>query len=249
MKLKALLVDDEYPARQELRYVLSRIEDIEVVGEATSASEAMQLLQNLDYSVVFLDIQMPGISGLALSNILGKLANPPGVVFVTAYDEYAVKAFEVNAVDYILKPVEESRVRKAVERVKAIAGKSAKTGSPAEPGEEQNKYSRLPVELSGRTFLVDIANIVYIYSENENVYGRIGRDSYLTRLTMSAMEQRLSGQEFFRVHRGYIVNMNKIKEIVPYFNGAYSLIMDDEEKTEIPVSRNRVKKLRGLIGF
>jgi len=249
MKLKALLVDDEYPARQELRYVLSRFEEIEVVGEAASAPEALHLLQSLDFSVVFLDIQMPGLSGLALSSILGKLANPPCVVFVTAYDEYAVKAFEVSAVDYILKPVEENRLRKAIERVKAIADKGGKADPPAEPGEGPNRYSRLPVELSGRTFLVDIASIAYIYSENENVYGRIGRDSYLTRLTIAGMEKRLAGQEFFRVHRCYIVNLRKVKEIVPYFNGAYSLIMDDEAKTEIPVSRNRVKKLRSLIGF
>lgn len=249
MKLKALLVDDEYPARQELRYALAQIEDIEVVGEAAGAPEALHLLQSLDYSVVFLDIQMPGLNGLALSRVLGKLKNPPRVIFVTAYEEYAVTAFEVDAVDYILKPVEVNRLRKAVERVKALAGNDGRTDPPSGPGEGQKHYSRLPVELSGRTFLVDLTNIAYVYSENESVYCRIGRDSYLTRLTMRAMEQRLGSQDFFRVHRCYIVNLRQVKEIVPYFNGAYSLIMDDAADTEIPVSRNRVKKLRSLLGF
>jgi two-component system LytT family response regulator/two-component system response regulator LytT len=248
MKLKALLVDDEYAARQELRYILDKFDDIAVVGEAASTGEAMQLLQRMEYDIIFLDIQMPGQSGLSLGAALGQMANPPRVIFVTAYDEYALQAFEVNATDYILKPLEEKRVRKAVDRVKTILARETGVVPPASPVGGK-RINRLPVELSGRTFLIDIANISYVCSEKDTVSIRIGRDNYLTRLTLSAMEQRLHTAEFFRVHRSFIVNLRHVREIVPYFNGQFTLVMDNAERTEIPVSRNRVRQLRQILGF
>ncbi len=248
MKLKVLLVDDEYPARQELRFILSQFPDVEVVGEAASADEAMHLLERLDYAAVFLDIQMPGESGLVLSAALARLPRPPLVVFVTAYDEYAVQAFEVNAADYLLKPLEEVRVRKAIDRIKERLLREESVSPPPE-AEGEKRISRLPVELSGRTFLIDIANIAFAYSENETVSIRSGKENYLSRLTLNALEQRLNTPEFFRVHRCFIVNLKKVKEIIPYFNGAYSLAMETEGQSEVPVSRNRVRQLRSLLGF
>ncbi|HHW44314.1 MAG TPA: response regulator, partial [Desulfotomaculum sp.] len=117
MKLKALIVDDEYPARQELRYALGNFENVEIVGEATNAQEALALIKALDYQVLFLDISMPGMNGLELGAAIQELPRQPQVIFVTAYDEYAVQAFEVNAVDYLLKPVDQARLKKAVDKV------------------------------------------------------------------------------------------------------------------------------------
>ncbi|MDQ7789745.1 MAG: response regulator, partial [Clostridia bacterium] len=117
MKLRALIVDDEYPARQELRYILGKFEDIEIVGEAANASEALALIKALGYSILFLDISMPGMNGLELGAAIQEMEKPPYVIFVTAYDEYALRAFDVNAIDYILKPIEENRLRMAVNKV------------------------------------------------------------------------------------------------------------------------------------
>ncbi|MGQ9826131.1 MAG: LytR/AlgR family response regulator transcription factor, partial [Desulfotomaculales bacterium] len=131
MKLKALIVDDEYPARQELRYALNEFSQIEIVGEATNAQEAMALIRALDYQVLFLDISMPGMSGLELGAAIRELPRPPYVIFVTAYDEYAVKAFDVDAVDYLLKPIEISRLKRAVDRVWRLFQESSPVASEA----------------------------------------------------------------------------------------------------------------------
>ncbi|WP_031515929.1 LytR/AlgR family response regulator transcription factor [Desulfofalx alkaliphila] len=259
MKLRALIVDDEYPARQELRYLLSGFDNVEIVGEATNANEALALIKALDYHLLFLDISMPGMNGLELGEVIQQLPKRPQVIFVSAYDEHALKAFEVNAVDYILKPVEEQRLRRAVEKVwKACQDcdqdGSARQGNAVAERKKSNtgkeiKIDRIPAEKMGKTMLVDMADIFYAFTEKDYVYIKTNNDKLLTKFTLKELEARLNPAMFFRTHRCYLVNLHKVKEIIPFFNGTYNLLLEDESCSEVPVSRAQAKKLRKILGF
>ena len=259
MKLKALIVDDEYPARQELRYALEGIDEIEIVGEAANAQEALALIRALDYQILFLDISMPGMSGLELGAAIQELARKPYIIFVTAYDEYAVSAFEVNAVDYILKPVEPKRLKKAVDKVVRLlaepasaGGNGGPAGKAAEAAAEvlgQFRLDRIPAEKNGKTVLVNEADIVYAFTEMDGVYLKTYSDKLVTRYTLKDLAARLNPQVFFRTHRCYVVNLRKVKEIIPFFNGTLNLVVEDKEHSEVPVSRAQAKKLRKILGI
>ncbi len=258
MKLKALIVDDEYPARQELRYLLSKFNEVEVVGEATNADEALKLVKALEYAILFLDIDMPGKTGLELGALIQQKDNSPHVIFVTAYENFALKAFEVNAVDYILKPFDERRLRQAIDKVIKLEQHRQGTGGPvAIPREasstgsrdQEIKIDRIPVEKKGKTVLIDEGQIYYAYTEQDYVFIKTAGERWITRFTLKDLENRLNEKHFFRSHRCYIVNLRRVKEIIPFFNGTYTLIVDDQEKSEIPVSRTQAKKLRKLFGI
>lgn len=261
-KLKALIVDDEYPARQELRFALESFDNIEIVGEAANAHEAMELIKALDYDVLFLDISMPGMSGLELGSTIQEMPKRPFIIFVTAYDEFAVSAFEVSAVDYILKPVEQNRLKKAIDKVVkltrepasiadagAAGGRESKAGLIDQDFQDYIKIDRIPAERQGKTILVDESDIVYAFTERDSVYIKTYSDKLLTRFTLKELTARLNPRVFFRTHRCYLVNLHKVKEIIPFFNGTYNLIVEDMERSEVPVSRAQAKKLRKILGF
>lgn len=249
MKLRALIVDDEYPARQELRYALRRIDEVEIVGEAANAEEALALIKGLDYSILFLDISMPGMNGLELGAAIQDLDNTPFVIFTTAYDEYAVKAFEVNAIDYIMKPIEEKRLRQAVNKV-LRATREKEIEEPA-PGDElpQINIDCITAEINGKTILVNKSDIVYAFTEQDRVYIKTHSEKLTTHFTLKELEARLDPSIFFRTHRCCLVNLRKVREIIPFFSGTYTLVVDDEERTEVPLSRTQAKKLRKVLGF
>jgi len=263
VKLKALIVDDEYPARQELRLALSNFNNVEIIGEATNANEALALIKALDYHVLFLDISMPGMSGLELGKVIQEMQKQPCIIFVTAYDEYAVSAFEVNAVDYLLKPVDPVRLKKAVDKVSKIVHDAAilaevaataehhgsKTHEKQRRAQEDIKIDRIPAGKQGKTILVTESDIYYAFTEHDYVYLKTNNDKLFTRFTLKELEARLNHQIFFRTHRCYLVNLHKVKEIVPFFNGTYNLIVEDKEGSEVPVSRAQAKKLRKILGF
>jgi two-component system LytT family response regulator len=260
MKLKALIVDDEYPARQELRFALSSFDNIEIVGEATNAQEALALIKALDYQVLFLDISMPGMSGLELGAAIQELPKQPQVIFVTAFDEYAVQAFDVNAVDYLLKPVEPGRLKKTIDKVlkntqeiteqPAVAAEPHEAEArPAHAQAGQIKIDRIPAEKQGKTVLVAESDIFYAFTEQDYIYIKTYSDKLFTRFTLKELEARLNHSIFFRTHRCYLVNLHKVKEIVPFFNGTYNLVVEDKENSEVPVSRAQAKKLRKILGF
>lgn len=254
MKFKALIVDDEYPARQELRHVLSEFPQIEVVGEAANGVEARILVEALDYSVLFLDIHMPGMSGLELGEIIKGLEHPPAVVYVTAYDHYAVKAFEVDAIDYLLKPFTEARLQKTVEKLKkyyAIREEIEVTADEEKPlpQEKTLNISMIPVEKQGKTLLLDESEVVYAFTEKDYVYIKTKNDKLLIKFSLKELERRLSPSVFFRTHRCYIVNLKKVVEIIPFFNHTYSLLVADQEKSKVPVSRAQAKKLKKILGM
>lgn len=261
MKLKALIVDDEYPARQELRYALNELAQIEIVGEATNAQEAMALIKALDYHVLFVDISMPGMNGLELGAAIRELPRPPYVIFVTAYDEYAVKAFDVDAVDYLLKPIEISRLKRAVDRVRRLVQESSPGSVEAAAGAGEDvsadearfqspiRIDRVPAEKQGKTVLVAESDIFYAFTEQDYVYLKTFAEKLLTRFTLKELESRLNPGVFFRTHRCYLVNLQKVKEIIPFFNGTYNLVVEDKENSEVPVSRAQAKRLRKILGF
>lgn len=265
MKLRALLVDDESPARKELRFLLQDYSDLQIVGEAANAIEALELINSLDYSVVFLDIDMPGLKGIDLARQLKERENAPAIIFITAHEEFAVDAFCVNALDYLLKPINPKRLEQALKKVfKRSAATSNQPSPPLEPSPDQanapgstpaNDTSMprllevIPVEQRGKTILLRPEEIIYIYTDKDSVFAKTQKESYLTRFTLKDLEARLSPSLFFRSHRCYLVNIKRMRELIPYFNGTYTVVVDDQERSEIPVSRTQSRKLKEILGI
>lgn len=234
--LKVLVVDDEAPARSELRFLLADAGGVEVVGEASNAIEALQLIKAFPYDVIFLDIDMPSLSGMQLAEVLAGLAKPPAIVFVTAHSEHAVKAFEVAAADYLVKPVEIDRLRLAIERLSA-------TEMQAE------RVERIPVEKAGRKILVNVDEIYYVMAKDDYSYIHTDSERYLSTISLAQLETRLEQSGFFRVHRRYLVNLDRVKEIAPMYGGTLLLTLRDSAETQVPVSRRRVPSLRKALGL
>lgn len=238
MTLKALVVDDEAPARSELRYLLGEAGGVEVVGEASSAAEALQLIKAIPYDVVFLDIDMPGMSGMELAEALAEIERPPAIIFVTAYGEHAVKAFEVAAADYLVKPVEVTRLRQAIERL-----------VPSEPSAGPALVDRVPVEKAGKKLLLAVGDIFYVMAKDDYSYLFTDGERFLATQSLANLENKLAAREFFRVHRRYLVNLAQIKEVVPMYGGTLLLTLKDRAGTQVPVSRRRVPSLKKAIGL
>lgn len=254
MPLKALIVDDEYPARKELRYLLEKHPEIQVVGEATNAYEALELIGALDYAVLFLDIDMPGFTGLELAQRIKELGKSPLVVFITAHEEFALDAFSVDAVDYLLKPINPARLAKTVQKIQEIMSLRSSTAAAPKNHEADRKTGSahlglIPVESQGKTILLAEENIVYVHASNDYTYIKTARERYLTRFTLKELEQRLNPDQFYRCHRSYLVNIKKAKAVIPLYNGTLILIVDDAEKSEVPVSRAQAKRIRQILGI
>ncbi len=246
MKLRALIVDDEPPARAELRFQLEREGGVEVIGEAQSAREALALLAALEYDVVFLDIEMPALDGIKLAE--GLRSGGPGhpfVVFVTAHDRHAVRAFDVQAVDYLLKPVQPSRLKACVERLRQLRRQEAPQAETAPRGEEAPRFlaghdgeSAFPVALDEISYLAAQGDAVHVVTTE-------GRQLQLRGATLAGLESMLPEERFFRCHRGYLVQVHEVAEIVPFFNGTFILRMKGS-RDEVPVSRANVRRLKAL---
>lgn len=252
MVLKALIVDDEYPARMELRYQLESFSDVEIIGEATNAREALRLISALDYDVIFLDVQMPGMTGVELVRQLKGREPMPKIVFVTAYENYAVPAFELRAVDYLLKPFESQRLAETIGRLREAAGPVPAPEKPeggAEPARRQAPLSFLMAEKDDKQIPVPLSDVVYIFSEGYNVFAQTHGERLLVRYTLQELTERLPGDQFFRSHRSYLVNLFQVMAISPYFNGAYLMKMKDKEQSEVIVSRSNVKRMKELFSM
>jgi len=244
--LNALIVDDEAPARSELRYLLEETGRVDTIREALNAREAVESLvkskegtdQRID--VIFLDISMPKTSGMQLAEALHKLKNPPAVVFVTAYSEYALEAFNVDAVDYLMKPVETDRLNRALDKVEAIV-KPAPASHPAQ--------ERIPVEKGGRKVLVPVDEIRYIEAKDDYSCIYTDGDRFLSTISLAKLEQKLTPHGFFRVHRGYIVNLDHVEDVEVISSGILQLGIKGVEEKKIPVSRRRVVPLKRALGL
>lgn len=245
--IRALIVDDEFPARAELRFRLEKYADIEVVGEAASAREAMQLVNALEYDVLFLDVQMPGLSGVDLARQLRERIRSPRLVFVTAYDGYAVDAFETRAVDYLLKPFDDDRLDETVQRLREErrdSGRGAEAGSP-----NGGFLAWVPTEKDGKTIPVSVNDIIFVSADADRVLVHTATAQLRTRFTLQTLTERLPSRLFFRCHRSHIVNVYQVKEIIPYFNGTYLLLMKDGAHSKVPVSRGNARHLKQLFGL
>ena len=259
MSLSAVIVDDEQLARDELLFLLKSAGDVNVVAQGRNGLEAVNLIKEHNPDIVFLDVQMPGLDGFGvIKKLFDKKIRVPQVVFATAFDQYAVKAFEVNAVDYLLKPFDKKRVGEALQRArKKIDG----TASPAssdkldalvkmlEEKEQQSKAhpQKVLIKSAGRLFLVDQKEICYSSIEDgiiSVVTGNLEGQSNCR--TLEELLDSLDPNLFWRAHRSYLVNINRIREVVPWFKSSYMLRMDDKKQTEIPVSRAQTRRLREL---
>lgn len=238
MELKAIIVDDEAPARSELRYLLDEAGQAEVVAEAASVREAIEKLKDYPCDVLFLDINMPEASGLQLADALQHLKYPPAVVFVTAYSEFALDAFKVNAIDYLVKPVETERLVQACSRVREHVALHAKV----------QRLERIPVEKSGKKILIGIDTIRFVMARDDYAYLQTDTDRYFSTVSLAQLEKRLDGHGFFRVHRGYLVNLSMVTEVESVSGGTLLLTLEDCDE-KIPVSRRRVSSLKKALGL
>jgi DNA-binding LytR/AlgR family response regulator len=248
MRARALIVDDEAPARAELRYLLEEFNQVQVVGEATNGEEALLLLRSLSYELVLLDIRMPGGTGLEVAAALRELPHPPKVIFTTAYPDHAVEAFDLSAVDYLVKPFDAERLGRALDRALSHAVDDPKPPSahPPEPGMEP--LVRIPVQRDGRTVLVDRTAIVYASAVRGYSYLKLADERLLVSFSLNELERRLRGH-FFRTHRSYLVNLDHVRELVPDFKGALVLVMNDRQRSRVEVSRRQARELRRRFGM
>ena len=242
--MRAMIVDDEAPARSELRFLLEETGRVESITEASSAREAVEKLMEAKAEVIFLDISMPKTSGMQLAEALHKLKNPPAIVFVTAYSEYALDAFGVNAVDYLMKPVESDRLELALDKVEARAPKA----EPAAP-QSHSSVERIPVVKSGRKVLVPIDQIRYIEAKDDYSCIYTDNDRFLSTISLAKLEEKLAPHGFFRVHRGYIVNLEFVEDVEVISSGILQLGINGIEGKKISVSRRRVVALKRALGL
>jgi two-component system LytT family response regulator/two-component system response regulator LytT len=254
LTLSAIIVDDEQLARQELAYLLESHPDVEVIAQGRNGIEAVELIRRHEPDIVFLDVQMPGLDGFGvIRKLVEKKAKIPHIVFATAFDQYAVQAFEVNAVDYLLKPIDKGRLAQAIERArKMVETRSASpehiqaliSGLQARPPQP----CKVLVKMQNRFFPVDSRELIYASIEDGLItvvtQNMEGTSNYRT---IEDLQNALDPNAFWRVHRSYLVNINRIKEVVPWFKSSYLLKMDDRKQTEIPVSRAQTKRLRELL--
>ncbi|MBA2577766.1 MAG: response regulator transcription factor [Euzebyaceae bacterium] len=245
MRARCLIVDDEAPAREELRFLLRGFDDVQVVGEATNAEEALVLLGSLTYDVVLLDIRMPGGTGLEVAAALRDSPQRPAVIFTTAYPDHAVEAFDLEAADYLVKPFDAGRLRRALDRALSTG---ADEDEPPVPDAGSEALGRIPVQRGDRTVLVDESEIVYASAARGYSYLKLAEDRVLVSWSLSDLERRLSGH-FFRAHRSYLVNLDHVRELMPDFKGALVLVMDDAQRSRVEVSRRQARELRRLLGL
>jgi DNA-binding LytR/AlgR family response regulator len=236
VSIRALLVDDEAPARSELRYLLAEHGDVEVVGEAASGAEALAFDGSFD--VVFLDVEMPGATGLVTAPHVRERRDPPAVVFVTAHERYAVDAFAVEAFDYLLKPVEPDRLTRVIERLRERTVESA---APA--------LERVAVVAAGGTELLDPDEIHYVQADGDYARVHTYDRSYLATATLGDLTERLSGARFARIHRSYLVNLAKVAGIRRGSSDRFRVQLADAAKTELDVARRQSREIRERLGL
>jgi two-component system LytT family response regulator/two-component system response regulator LytT len=263
--LRAVLVDDEQLAREELGFLLTQLGGVEVIGEAGNGVEALDTIARLSPDLVFLDVQMPGLTGFEVARRLFEQRfadHRSSIVFVTAFDHHAIEAFEVNAVDYLLKPVDPARLELALERARKRISSERPPDGGAGGGmnsdqlerivelvaERQSRRERLAIKVADRFLLVQAEEVIYASLAEESItvvtHQHAGTSNYRT---LDELHARLDPAVFWRVHRSHLVNINMIREIVPWFSRNYILRMRDEKATEIPVSRAQTRRLRDYL--
>lgn len=241
MKTKAVIIDDEQPICDEIEYLLGRHPDIEVCAKFTTCVDAIIYILEKKPDLVFLDVNIPGMSGLEMAQKLSSMNRPPYIVFITAYPEHAIDAFATPAVGYITKPVTEEKLASALTKVRSLSSKTII--------EKSAQIAKVCVLAGGKIVPVNKKDIVFIYVKDKDVYVRTRTGEFSAMLTLQEFDNLLTEANFLRIHRQYIVNLDEILEIAPWFHGSYLVRMNDANKQEVPVSRNRVKNLKIALGL
>ena len=253
--LRILVVDDEQLAREELCFLLEQLGDVEIVGQASDGVSAVAMAGQLKPDLLFLDVQMPGLTGFEVARRLLASDLLPPLIFVTAFDQYAVDAFSVNAIDYLLKPVDATRLAQALDRVKRRRASEEAARLPLAPADlekvieavqaRQGRRDQLAIRVGERFVLVQADEVIYASLVDEAIVVVTNTVSGTSNYrTLDELQARLDPSVFWRVHRSHLVNITKIKEIVPWFSRNYLLKMKDAKHTEIPVSRSQTRRLR-----
>lgn len=240
MTVRAIVVDDEPLARDELKFMLGQCEGVEVVGEARNATEAQTLCEEKEPDVAFLDLRMPGPDGVALAETLMAKAPDLKVVIVSAHNEGALRAFEARVADYLLKPVRLERLRQAVERVQDSGSGVTST---------HERLDRIAVRRRDAYVVLELSDVVYFEVKDELVWAITTTDRFAIDKTLATLEEELDPESFFRSHRGFIVRLDRIRAIEPVGAGTYQLLLDHPEEPKVPLARERAKKLRERIPF
>lgn len=258
VRIRAIIVDDEPPARDELAYMLSELGGVDIVAEAASAQEAVKAIEEHEPDVVFLDIEMPGRNGFHVVAETMDMERRPVFVFATAFDQYAIRAFEANAVDYLLKPVSEDRLAASLKKVRSFVGSREGTDDMRRNLEQvlegmglTSQLTRVAVEQGGRVVLIAPEDVVLIRSEDKKIFVHT-RKAFAPchgAMTLDRLEVRLQKHSFYRANRGALVNLSHVHEFSPWFHGKYSLVLDDDERTEVTVSRSRVPGFKERLGL
>jgi len=249
--ISAIIADDEDLARAELKFLLEEVGDVEVVGEASNGLEAVELIRKLDPAMAFLDIQMPGMDGLGVVRKLRESAiEPPHIVFSTAYDQFAVEAFRLEATDYLLKPVERERLEETIDRARRLMADRLTEPAPSTQAPRTPGLNRLLVRSGPRNLIVDPQELIYATIDGGVITLVTSEvDGQSSFRTLEELQANLDSDIFWRAHRSFVVNVNRIKEVVPWFKSTYQLKMDDRKGSEIPVSRLQSRRLREMLNL
>lgn len=236
--MKCIIVEDEYPAREELKYFIKNYSCIEIEKEFEDSLEALKYLEKNEIDLIFLDINIPNLDGMSLGKIINRFKNKPMIVFITAYKEYALEAFEIQAVDYILKPYSEERIINTLKRIE----KKDKEET------EKNDVVKDKITLwkSDKMIVISMKDIYYCETCERDTIVYTRNDKYIANMSISSFYKKLSKDIFFRSHRSYIINIDKVKEIIPWFNNTYNVKLKDLD-VEIPVSRSNIKEFRRIM--
>jgi two-component system LytT family response regulator len=244
--IRTLLVDDEELGLSTLRRALAAFPDFEIVGEAANGIEAIEVITELRPALVLLDIEMPGLSGF---EVVQQLSAPPAIVFVTAYDEYAVRAFEANAMDYVLKPVQPERLERSLHRVRDRLAKA-----PSDPvklmetvRERSGPIRRLAARRGKRIVIVPLRDVIRIEIEDKLVFAFTASEHLLIEKTISELETLLQSAGFLRISRGELVNLDSVRELMPWFSGTWRVKLSNGEERD--VSRDRARQLKEAMGI
>jgi two-component system LytT family response regulator/two-component system response regulator LytT len=247
--ISTLIVDDEELAREELSYLLKDFPEIDIMQTASNGLEAVRLIEELEPELVFLDVQMPGLDGLGVIAKVREKGGPiPHFVLTTAFDQYAVEAFRLRALDYVLKPVEKERLAESVDRAKRALEEKPPHEKPADAPKAAAQRTKLLVRANNRNLIVDAQDLIYATIDEGTITVVTshfeGQSNYRT---IEELQSNLDPDLFWRVHRSFLVNINKIREVIPWFKSSFQLKMDDKKQTEIPVSRIQTRRLRTLL--
>lgn len=253
--IKTMIVEDEKLAREELKYLINKEADFEVLFEAGDGKKALEILNNEQVDLIFLDIKIPGLSGMEIARILKEKENSPYVIFTTAYDEYAVEAFQLAAVDYLLKPISDQRFQESLNKIKKEIGEGNNFNQQLEnlfsrinSQNKDNSLNKIAVMEKDYYLMLDFKDVYYFATQDKKVWAHCHKKSYMTGFQLKELEEMLP-EQFFRIHKSYIVNLKHIKAVIPWFKGKYQVLMEDYSEHKIPVSRSKVDQINTLLNL